>query len=68
MHGKYLAEARSAAQEARDRGESSDILRSLDALIEAFTELEARVTSVEIGPPPPEQQGNLTGQISPSTG
>ena len=52
MDGKYLAESRDEMIEALDESPAEDEhgLRSLRALTEAFTELEARVTRLEIGP------------------
>ena len=51
VDGKYLAEARRQMLEAKAQGVSAEehSLASLAALTEAFTELEARVTSMEVG-------------------
>ena len=53
MDGKYLAESRSEMVEAVEKSpvaeEHDHGLRSLAALTEAFTELEARVTRIETG-------------------
>jgi hypothetical protein len=54
MRGEYLADSRSEMMEAVEQSpvaeEDDHGLRSLAALTEAFTELEARVTRLEIGP------------------
>ena len=55
MDGKYLAQSRREMLEAIDESpvaeEDDHALRSLAALIEAFTELEERVIRMETGPP-----------------
>ena len=53
MDGAYLAESRNEMVEAVEQSsepQEDHGLRSLAALTEAFTELEARVTRLETGP------------------
>ena len=47
MDGEYLAETRSETVEAVEERPEPGSTRSLDALTEAFTELEARLTRLE---------------------